>query len=587
MTSRHLLLIIKNFVLITRRLVSILLLLACNRVAAQQCVVTNSVVATPPASGSQEVLVSRIDTEYYSTLRARVYDTYDSTGRGNYTSIDTLNLFWRNYHGLLPSGPLNRCGVWGEHDTPTIGFSVCIDIPSSKTYYMGFSADNSGMLEIDGKVIIKNIGFLYWGIYKISLPKGKHLVEFKVVNFGGPAAIGFEIYNNTKDQILKSQSYGDLNLVFSTLLEKGATVEDGDPFYTYSCPLNGNFMLDYCGSSGIPVCTQFVPIDVKITNPPPVCLSEGVDITLPQITAGSPSSLSYTYWKDSLATIPLANPNNIKKSGTYYIKGSYESCSMVKPVNVVVKSTASTINSVICLGSSYGGHTKTGIYVDTLRAANGCDSIRTLNLTVKTQADTSVTVSVCRGDGYRGHTRSGIYTDTLTTANGCDSLVTVNLTVNPNVDLGPDKQLCLGDSLTLRPGQFRNYLWQDGSTLPYYKVKTGGIYWVKVADENGCTGADTIAVKETICIPSRFPNTFTPNGDGINDTWDINGLRGFPQCTVFIYSRWGQLVFKSIGYPKPWDGRENGKDLPVGTYYYVIELKNGTPPLSGYVTIIR
>src|SRR6185437_13924663 len=210
MTSRHLLLIIKNFVLITRRLVSILLLLACNRVAAQQCVVTNSVVATPPASGSQEVLVSRIDTEYYSTLRARVYDTYDSTGRGNYTSIDTLNLFWRNYHGLLPSGPLNRCGVWGEHDTPTIGFSVCIDIPLSKTYYMGFSADNSGMLEIDGKVIIKNIGFLYWGIYKISLPKGKHLVEFKVVNFGGPAAIGFEIYNNTKDQILKSQSYGDL-----------------------------------------------------------------------------------------------------------------------------------------------------------------------------------------------------------------------------------------------------------------------------------------------------------------------------------------------------------------------------------------
>jgi len=117
MTSRHLLLIIKNFVLITRRLFCILLLLACNRVAGQQCVVTNSVVATPPASGSQEVLVSRIDTEYYSTLRARIYDTYDSTGRGNYTSIDTLNLFWRNYHGLLPSGPLNRCGVWGEHDT--------------------------------------------------------------------------------------------------------------------------------------------------------------------------------------------------------------------------------------------------------------------------------------------------------------------------------------------------------------------------------------------------------------------------------------------------------------------------------------
>jgi gliding motility-associated-like protein len=567
---------LKKRAAIKRCLFYALFLVASNIAAAQTCIVTNTVPANPPTSGVFDILVAASGSVHYEVRGVLIYDSYDTTGVGNATPIPGSPYFWQ--------GPLARSGVWAKGNPLTMSYNVCINITTAKTYYMGFAADNSGRLVIDGKVIVSGIDFSYWRIYKVPLTKGKHIVGFTVVNFGGPAALGCEIYDNTKEQILKSTSYGDLNVIFTTIKEIGATVQQGDPATSYSCPLG--FALDYCEPNS-PVCTQFVPINVKITDPPPACLSTGVDITSPQITAGSPSSLSYTYWQDSLATIPLNNPGNIKTSGTYYIKGASDSCSMVKPVSVVVKSTAVTVNSVICLGNSYGGHTKSGTYIDTLISSSGCDSIRTLNLTVKIQADTSVSVTVCRGDGYRGHTRTGIYTDTLHTANGCDSLVTTNLTVNPNVDLGPDKQLCLGDSITLSPGPFRNYLWQDGSTLPYYKVKTDGIYWVKVADENGCTGADTIAIKEITCIPSKFPNTFTPNGDGINDTWDINGLGAFPQCTVFVYSRWGQLVFKSTGYPTPWDGRENGKDLPIGTYYYIINLKNNTPPISGYVTIIR
>ena len=92
-------------------------------------------------------------------------------------------------------------------------------------------------------------------------------------------------------------------------------------------------------------------------------------------------------------------------------------------------------------------------------------------------------------------------------------------------------------------------------------------------------------IAETLEV--TIPNTFTPNGDGVNDTWNIKNLDNYPNCAVNIYDRWGQKVFTSIGYGNAWDGRYKGLPLPVGTYYYVISLENGLKPLSGYVAIIR
>ena len=84
-----------------------------------------------------------------------------------------------------------------------------------------------------------------------------------------------------------------------------------------------------------------------------------------------------------------------------------------------------------------------------------------------------------------------------------------------------------------------------------------------------------------------IPNAFTPNGDGINDIWDIKYLDYYPNCTVNIFTRYGENVYQSVSYPIPWDGRYKGSALPTGVYYYIINLKNGTGLLSGNVTIIR
>ncbi len=82
-------------------------------------------------------------------------------------------------------------------------------------------------------------------------------------------------------------------------------------------------------------------------------------------------------------------------------------------------------------------------------------------------------------------------------------------------------------------------------------------------------------------------NTFSPNGDGVNDTWAIKYIESYPNCTVDIFNRWGARIFSSIGYGQQWDGQLSGSPLPTGTYYYVINLKDKSPAQSGWVTIVR
>jgi gliding motility-associated-like protein len=83
-----------------------------------------------------------------------------------------------------------------------------------------------------------------------------------------------------------------------------------------------------------------------------------------------------------------------------------------------------------------------------------------------------------------------------------------------------------------------------------------------------------------------LPNTFTPNGDGVNDTWEISGINNDLKTTVTIFNRHGTIVFSSRGYPTPWNGEYQGRKLPMGTYYYVISVNGSKQILSGSITII-
>ncbi len=186
---------------------------------------------------------------------------------------------------------------------------------------------------------------------------------------------------------------------------------------------------------------------------------------------------------------------------------------------------------------------------------------------------------------------------TFTSNTGCVDYKEQTITIYPivNVNAGPDRTVLEAATITLEPiitGNALQYLWTPNQYLndatilnPLVSGVQDITYTLSVTGTGGCIFSDQVFVK-VLRFPN-VPNTFTPNNDGINDTWIIDHLTDYPNVRVQVFNRYGQLVFESKGYTKPWDGTMNAKSLPFGTYYYVIEPGNGRKPVTGYVTLIK
>lgn len=142
-------------------------------------------------------------------------------------------------------------------------------------------------------------------------------------------------------------------------------------------------------------------------------------------------------------------------------------------------------------------------------------------------------------------------------------------------------------------GDIISYLWTPATGLsdpnirnPTVSTETTTDYTLNVVSVTGCPA---MAIVKVLVLKSLIiPNTFTPNGDGINDTWNIINLADYANATIDIYSRYGINLYHSIGYTRPWDGVYKGKPLPTGTYYYVINPKDKAHSIkSGWVAILR
>lgn len=189
------------------------------------------------------------------------------------------------------------------------------------------------------------------------------------------------------------------------------------------------------------------------------------------------------------------------------------------------------------------------------------------------------------------------YTVTVTSNEGCTDTKTVTVTVMPapEASISPQKKIFEGQSVVLdaQASNADTYLWTpaDGLDDPTKLNPTASptddiTYTLKATSGIGCGSAYAtvfVRVYKKIVIPT----TFSPNGDGLNDYWDIEALSTYPQSKLNVFNRNGQKVYSSTGYDKPWNGAYKGYVLPSGTYYYVIDLKSGAPLLSGWVLIVH
>lgn len=190
------------------------------------------------------------------------------------------------------------------------------------------------------------------------------------------------------------------------------------------------------------------------------------------------------------------------------------------------------------------------------------------------------------------------YTLTVTDKNGCtlkDSL-TIYVLKKPVANAGPEVKIFDGQSAKLTgtiKGTNVQFYWtpdnfMDNANLvsPTVSPPDNITYSLHVVSNVGCGMAEDdvfVRVFKKVIVP----NAFSPNGDGINDVWSIEALETYSESVIAVFNRYGQEVFQSRGYSKTWDGKYNGKPLPAGTYYYVIDLKNGSPALNGWVLIVR
>jgi gliding motility-associated-like protein len=115
-----------------------------------------------------------------------------------------------------------------------------------------------------------------------------------------------------------------------------------------------------------------------------------------------------------------------------------------------------------------------------------------------------------------------------------------------------------------------SYHWQDSSTGQFFQVTAAGAYWVTV-ELDQCTNSDTILVTQHDCEALLIiPNCFTPNGDGVNETFKAVS-QNLSSYQIYIFNRWGQLLFESSDPEIGWDGKVNGTNCPVGTYFFLIK----------------
>ena len=186
----------------------------------------------------------------------------------------------------------------------------------------------------------------------------------------------------------------------------------------------------------------------------------------------------------------------------------------------------------------------------------------------------------------------------VTSQFGCaDSAeIVINVWKKPVASAGPDKVTREGVPILLdgkAGGTDVTWFWSpfiglnDADLLQPTALLTDDMkYALQVVSNKGCgISIDSVFVK--VYKKVVVPNAFSPNSDGINDLWLIQALQTYPNPEVTVFNRYGQPVFRSKGYSRPWDGTFRGKKLPTGTYYYVIDLKIGEPPMNGWVMIFN
>jgi gliding motility-associated-like protein len=196
---------------------------------------------------------------------------------------------------------------------------------------------------------------------------------------------------------------------------------------------------------------------------------------------------------------------------------------------------------------------------------------------------------------------AGYYYVTATTICGTFASDSVEIQVKSvdNATISNNQIICPPEMVQLHASGGMTYSWTPTSFMvnpqsanPVVAPIVTTVYTVEVTNEWNCKTNLSVTVA-VACDTLFVPNGFSPNDDGVNDGFVIDNIDKYPGNKLWVYNRWGNLVYKAKDYNNTWDGVSNvsgiymGKKLPTGTYFFILDLNNNSKPYSGYLILRR
>jgi gliding motility-associated-like protein len=391
-------------------------------------------------------------------------------------------------------------------------------------------------------------------------------------------------------------------------------IPNSDYLYSWS-PSNGlndptisNPVVSIVNNGTSPISQTYTVQTTLLSNPTSCPSNDNVTVTI------NPILTSYVNASICAGSSYTVGGQSFSSSGNFQvIIPDGNSCDSIIQLTLTVNPALSS-NQVlqICQGSNYNFYGQTlnspGNYTHVLQTVAGCDSLITLTLSFLPISSSSMQEEICTGETFtflgQNLSVTGSFPFTIPSANGCDSIITVSLLVNPippAPSLSNNSPLkCPGDLLTLSAVNIPNgvYNWSGPANFTSNQVENSlnaeieniGIYTATVS-LNGCISPESqinVLIENIFTFNDfDFPNVITADGDGVNDSLNINDY--FNTCLpfeLFIYNRWGNLVFEQVSNELPFTGKtKTGQDLQQGIYLFKLIYENGEK--SGFIHLIR